>query len=196
MKVPSSHFLLDQALLLDRKFSSIFLHMTTRRSRCSTDAGSYAVCWSKRNLPPAFLSAYLSRRSYYGHFSWSHSIDGFNNLDGLAKTPEIIPALDLTKASTNWIFAAGIYTSTVPLLWSVSSRFTIDKSKNFKLLTIILAVIGLVVGIGLPFSKLVNIVYVINGYVGILLLALMFVRSIRNISNHKESTSEEIVQNQ
>jgi uncharacterized membrane protein YkvI len=84
------------------------------------------------------------------------------------------------------IIVAGIYTTAVPLLWSVSSRFAVDKSKKFKLLTVFLASIGLIVGTGLNFSLLVNIVYVINGYVGILLLGLMFVKSIRNRIGNKD----------
>lgn len=188
----------------------------------------------------------------------------FNNLDGLARSTDILQTLALTRASTNWFFAAGsyvgfcmlwlagflsamgatannkkeaaygaiigaisfslaviivalgllaciedvagsqipslilaekvhpllamafsviivagIYTTTVPLLWSVSSRFTEDKSLRFRVLTIILAIIALIIGIGLPFDKLVNVVYVINGYVGIILLGIMIIKSIR-----------------
>jgi uncharacterized membrane protein YkvI len=188
----------------------------------------------------------------------------FSNLDGFAKANELLPKLNLIKASTNWFFAAGsyvgfcmlwlasflssmgatanskkeaalgaatgailfslaviivalgllvriedvagsqipslilagtihpwlatlfsmiivagIYTTAVPLLWSVSSRFTEDKSPRFRTLTVVLAVIGLFVGIYLPFAKLVNIIYVINGYVGIILLFIMFFKSIR-----------------
>lgn len=202
----------------------------------------------------------------------------FSNLDGLARSSELIQTLTLTKASTNWFFAAGsyvgfcmlwlagflsamgatanskkeaaygaiigaisfslaviivalgllaciedvagsqipslilaenvhpllatvfsviivagIYTTAVPLLWSVSSRFTEDKSPKFRGLTIILAIIGLVVGIGLPFAKLVNIVYVINGYVGIILLVIMFIKSIKSriAKNYNNSLSYE-----
>ncbi|MCF4150975.1 hypothetical protein L2W58_04100 [Dethiosulfovibrio sp. F2B] len=77
------------------------------------------------------------------------------------------------------IIVAGIYTTAVPLLWSVSSRIAEDKSPRFRTATIILAVAGLVVGIYLPFARLVNIVYVINGYVGILLLGIMVLKSFR-----------------
>jgi uncharacterized membrane protein YkvI len=189
----------------------------------------------------------------------------FKNLDGIAESNQILPFLNLTKASTNWFFAAcsyvgfcllwlagflssigstannkkeavygaaagailfsiaviiitlgllaclqdvagsqipllilagkihpqlatifsfvilsGIYTTAVPLLWSVSSRFTQDKSTRFKLLTIILAVIGFIIALELPFAQFVNIVYGINGYVGMLLLALMVVKTIKN----------------
>lgn len=76
------------------------------------------------------------------------------------------------------IIVTGIYTTAVPLLWSVSSRFAKDQSIKFKILTILLAIIGLIVGIVLPYAKLINIVYVINGYVGILLLVIMVFKSV------------------
>lgn len=93
------------------------------------------------------------------------------------------------------IIVTGIYTTAVPLLWSVSSRFANDKSIKFKALTIVLAIIGFISSIILPYSKLINIVYVINGYVGILLLALMFVKNIRNITEKKNTSTERIEQN-
>lgn len=196
----------------------------------------------------------------------------FQNMDGLASANEILPSLELTRASTNWFFAAcsyvgfcmlwlagflssigatanskkeagrgaalgaigfsvaviivalgllaciedvagslipslylasnihhllatlfsfiivaGIYTTAVPLLWSVSARFTEDKSPKFRKLTIGLASIGLIVGIWLPFDKLVNVVYVINGYVGIGLLLLMLIKSVRRILENKSN---------
>lgn len=83
------------------------------------------------------------------------------------------------------IIIGGIYTTAVPLLWSVSARFTEDKSSKFKMLTIVLAAIGLVIGIGLPFDKLVNVVYVINGYIGIVLLIMMMFKSVKNFMRQK-----------
>jgi len=88
------------------------------------------------------------------------------------------------------IIVAGIYTTAVPLLWSVSARFTEDKSKKFRVLTIILACIGFVVGIWLPFDKLVNVVYVINGYVGLILLFFMFIKTAKNRSANKNEEVE------
>ncbi|HKL11261.1 MAG TPA: hypothetical protein VJ990_07435 [Clostridia bacterium] len=81
------------------------------------------------------------------------------------------------------IVVAGIYTTAVPLLWSVSARFTTEKSKQFKLLTVVLAVIGVYVGLEIPFNKLVNVVYVINGYVGIILLAAMILKTFTRLSS-------------
>lgn len=78
--------------------------------------------------------------------------------------------------------AAGIYTTAVPLLWTVSSRIFDEKSRNFKIATIVLAIIGTFIGLKVPFDRLVNIIYVINGYVGIILLVLMVIKSVRNKS--------------
>ena len=76
-----------------------------------------------------------------------------------------------------FIILAGIYSTAVPLLWNVVSRFTKEKTNYFKILTMVLSVIALVVGIGLPFDRLVNIVYVINGYFGGGLLIIMLYRT-------------------
>jgi uncharacterized membrane protein YkvI len=80
---------------------------------------------------------------------------------------------------------AGIYTTAVPLLWTVVARISDEKSRKFIILVIVLAMIGTIIGLKVPFNQLVNIIYVINGYVGILLLALMIIKDIRmnNIKN-------------
>lgn len=90
------------------------------------------------------------------------------------------------------IIMAGIYTTSVPLLWNVSSRFTKDEGKNFKILTAVLVVVGTIIGLLLPFAKLINIVYVINGYVGVGLLVIMFIRSIICIFKKKSNVEEQI----
>jgi uncharacterized membrane protein YkvI len=79
------------------------------------------------------------------------------------------------------IILAGIYTTAVPLLWTVSNRFFADGTPRFKRLTVALAAAGTLIGLVLPFSQMVNIVYVINGYVGILLLAMMLLRTVLRI---------------
>ncbi|MFC9333484.1 hypothetical protein [Arthrobacter sp. NPDC057009] len=83
----------------------------------------------------------------------------------------------LLAAGISVMILAGIYTTAVPLLWTVSSRFYSDEKPGFKYLTLALAAAGTVVGLVVPFSQMVNVVYVINGYVGILLLLLMLVKT-------------------
>ena len=80
----------------------------------------------------------------------------------------------------SFIVVAGIYTTSVPLLWQVVARFSEEKTNKFRILTIVLASIGVFIGLLIPFNKLVNIVYVINGYVGIILLGFMIVKTMRN----------------
>lgn len=77
----------------------------------------------------------------------------------------------------------GIYTTSVPLLWTVCARVAKEKTRKFKITTISLAAIGTFLGLLVPFDKLVNIVYVINGYVGIFLLLLMIIKAIKSKSS-------------
>ena len=99
---------------------------------------------------------------------------------GGTEIPMLVLARDISPVLASGIsvmILAGIYTTAVPLLWTVSSRFFPDNTPRFKYLTIVLAALGTVIGLVLPFSQMVNIVYVINGYVGVLLLVLMLVKT-------------------
>lgn len=78
------------------------------------------------------------------------------------------------------IVVLGIYTTAVSLLWQVVARFSEEKTSKFRRLTIILTIIGILIGISIDFDKLVNVIYVINGYIGILLLVAILFNSIKN----------------
>ena len=118
-------------------------------------------------------------------FSVACIIVGLGLLANIARVngteiPMLVLANDLSPAlaaGISVVILAGIYTTAVPLLWTVSSRFYAEEKPGFKYLTLALAAIGTVVGLVIPFSQMVNIVYVINGYVGILLLVLMLVKT-------------------
>ena len=75
------------------------------------------------------------------------------------------------------IIIAGIYTTAVPLLWSVSARFAQEKTTKFYGLTAGLAVVACFVALELPFRKIVNVIYGVNGYVGILLIFFMLAKT-------------------
>lgn len=76
------------------------------------------------------------------------------------------------------IVIAGIYTTAVPLLWTAVSKVTPEGTNRFKIAAVVLGGVGIFVGLLIPFDKLINIVYVINGYVGVILLVLMVIKSI------------------
>ena len=58
----------------------------------------------------------------------------------------------------SFMLIAGIYTTAVPLLWSVCDSFSQEKTTKFTLIALFCTVIGFI-GSRLPFSMLVNIIY-------------------------------------
>ena len=107
--------------------------------------------------------------------------------------PMLVLATDISPVVASGIslmILAGIYTTAIPLLWTVSTRFFPDRTPGFKYLTIALAAVGTLVGLVLPFSEMVNIVYVINGYVGVVLLVLMLIRTGTRIVRRQPLASE------
>lgn len=98
-----------------------------------------------------------------------------------ADIPNLILAMKIWKPFSA-IFAivvfAGIYTTAVPLLYNPAARFAKEGTPKFKMLTIVLGVVGLLVGLFLPFRVLVNIIYVLNGYVGAVLILFMIKKNI------------------
>lgn len=107
-----------------------------------------------------------------------------------AAIPNLILAMKIWKPFSS-IFAivvfAGIYTTAVPLLYNPASRFAKEGTNQFKLLTVALAVIGLIVGLFLPFKILVNYIYVLNGYVGAVLIIFMIWKNIKDLLNKKKA---------
>ena len=54
------------------------------------------------------------------------------------------------------------------------------------MLTIVLAMVGLLVGLFLDFRVLVNIIYVLNGYVGAVLILFMLWKNFKDLKNKKK----------
>lgn len=98
-----------------------------------------------------------------------------------SQIPSLILASDINPLFAN-IFSIfiilGIYTTAVPLLWTVIARFFEENTKKFRLATLIIGILGMVIGLLLKFDILVKYVYVLNGYLGIILLFIMVVRAI------------------
>lgn len=79
------------------------------------------------------------------------------------------------------IVVAGIYTTAVPLLWQASARFTGGKGSRFVITTFVLTAIAIFIGLKVPFDKLIAYIYVINGYVGFIMLFFMIINTIKRI---------------
>lgn len=81
---------------------------------------------------------------------------------------------------------AGIYTTAVPLLYNPVARFSKEGTPKFKILTVVLAIAGLLIGLYVPFRVLVNIIYVLNGYIGAILIVFMLWKNIKDFRNKKQ----------
>ncbi|CED93058.1 YkoY integral membrane protein [Romboutsia ilealis] len=79
----------------------------------------------------------------------------------------------------SFMLIAGIYTTAVPLLWSVCDSFSKEKTSKFTLIALFCTVIGFI-GSRLPFSMLVNIIYPMSGLFGVIIIISIFIRHIIN----------------
>lgn len=70
---------------------------------------------------------------------------------------------------------AGIYTTAVPLLWSVCSSFAKENTRKFKLIAVGCSIVGFIGG-RLPFATLVNFIYPISGAMGLLVIIGIILR--------------------
>lgn len=100
-----------------------------------------------------------------------------------AQIPTLIVAKKIAPALATIytiIVFTEIYTTAGPLLWTPVKRIAPDeKSKRYRIALLVLGVVGIIVGLNIPFDKLINVVYVINGYVGFLLFFLMVITDVR-----------------
>ncbi len=86
------------------------------------------------------------------------------------------------------ILLMGIFSTAAPLLWQFSARFTTDGTKNFKIFSLVATIGGLIGGF-LPFGKLVGTIYPYTGYLGLVIMILILVKSI--VLKKQEKTGAE-----
>ena len=77
------------------------------------------------------------------------------------------------------IICCGIYTTAVPMLWGDVRHFAEDKTRKSVLAAIVIAVLGLILGMT-DFKVLVNTIYPASGYAGVMLILIALVKEIRN----------------
>lgn len=107
-----------------------------------------------------------------------------------------VPALAMAQAVSpilGWayaiILALAIFTTAVPLMWSVAARITKEKTVKFAIVCLIIAVLGFF-GSYLPFELLVNIITPAVGYVGLIGWAFIIWRDIKIIK--RKITGEQL----
>ncbi|AYD40536.1 hypothetical protein D4Z93_08345 [Clostridium fermenticellae] len=73
-----------------------------------------------------------------------------------------------------------IYSAVSSMIMVVTRKFAVDKTKRFNIVATILTLAGMFAGTLLPFDQLVNILYPVSGYIGILLVGLMIYKEFIN----------------
>lgn len=113
-----------------------------------------------------------------------------------ADIPALILANKISPALAGFfavIIFCGIYTTSVPLLWTSIGRIEKEGTKKYKLYTVVLGIIGCVIACFLPYRSLVNVLYGLNGYLGFILVAFMLVYDIRTRMSKKVKVAAEEV---
>ncbi len=73
------------------------------------------------------------------------------------------------------ILLIAIYTTAVGMLWIVASQFSKGNTSRYRMITVVLTIIGFFGGL-LPFDKIIGLVYPVVGYIGIILIVCMLFR--------------------
>lgn len=116
-----------------------------------------------------------------GVFVWNAPIPN------LILADKVWPPLSLVYAV---IVFFGICATAVPLLYNPVARFAKEGTARFRILAIALGAAGLIIGLFFPYRMLVNVIYVLNGYIGALLLIFMVVRNVRDIAGRRRGPEE------
>lgn len=109
-----------------------------------------------------------------------------------SEIPSIILAEKISPvfaAVFSLVTLCGIYTTGAPLLWTAASRCFSEGSGKFRVATIALGLGGGAVALFLPYRNLVNIIYGINGYIGIALIFFMLWKDGRRLYLKKKDGS-------
>ena len=77
------------------------------------------------------------------------------------------------------IVFCGIYTTSVPLLWTGVTKIAPEGTPKYKIVVVIGAVAGCLIACFVPYQGLVNFIYGTLGYVGFILVFFMVVYDIR-----------------
>lgn len=84
------------------------------------------------------------------------------------------------------IFLA-IFSTATPLLWTVCDRLATPKTSKYTIVCAALTLIGTLIALALPFDKLVNVMFTLNGYAGFVLIAFLVGRNVFDLMKAKKA---------
>lgn len=80
------------------------------------------------------------------------------------------------------ILLIAIYTTAVGMLWTVAIQLSKGNVKKYRIITVTLTIVGFFGGL-LPFATIIDLVYPIVGYIGLILMVGMVYRQFINKGN-------------
>lgn len=113
-----------------------------------------------------FGAAYVCCIALIGHID----VVVFADIPALILATQISPMIAVIFAI---IICIGIYTSATPLLWTSVRKIAREETKKYKLVTILMGIIGCGIACFVPYKGLINVLYGINGYLGFILFFVM-----------------------
>lgn len=98
------------------------------------------------------------------------------NVPALVLADKMFPAVGIIFSL---ILFGAVFSTAVPMLWLSCNRISTDeKSSRFRISAVVLTMIAFLGG-QLPFAKLVNTIYPFTGYLGIILIVCIAIRTLR-----------------
>lgn len=113
-----------------------------------------------------------------GHIDLTASSD----IPALVLAKQISPILAQAFAI---IICAGIYTSAVPLLWTMVRKISKEGTVKYRFVTIIAGILGCIISCFIPYKGLINVFYGLNGYLGFILVFFMIIYDIKTKMSKK-----------
>ncbi len=146
----------------------VALGKRTRNYREALISGASAgFCF---HLPAAFASiAILLHLDYVAHYG--------QQVPMLAAVTEALPHIAWAYTA---ILLLGTFTATTGYTWFIVGRFAEEKTARYRILAVVVTVLGILIGGRLPFNLILNIVFPVTGIVGMLLGALIIYKGIRD----------------
>lgn len=107
------------------------------------------------------------------------------NLDYIAETGAQVPmlaaienTLPLLSLPFSIVILIGVFTTITGYLWAVGRRFAEDKTTKQRLIVIVVALVGAILGSIIPLNALINTIYPLIGIAGVIILIGIIVKMI------------------
>lgn len=76
------------------------------------------------------------------------------------------------------VICLGIYTSATPLLWTAVRKIANENTKKYISFVVVAGFCGSIIASAVPYQGLINVLYGLNGYLGIILVLFMIIYDI------------------